>query len=165
MKKIINLIFSIYALSNSIANAHMHDNNIFVDRIGISNSANNLLLDSILLGDRVETIKSTDKIILYYANIGIINPTKKNYNVEIIYTNIKGNIVIKGAYKTIFSDQDGMNLNGDSIRNTLITVGLDPKPGAMVQGQLLALENNTDYYIKLFIEKKLIGITKFTYNL
>jgi hypothetical protein len=153
----------IYISSNNLSNAHGHDNNIFVDRLGISNSANNLLLDSVLLGDRVETIKSTDKIILYYANVGIINPKNKKYSVRIICINNTGDVIIKGAYKTIFSDQDAISLKGESIRTTLITVGLDPKPNAMVQGQLLRLQNNTDYYIKLFIEKKLIGVTKFTY--
>lgn len=42
-------------------------------------------------------------------------------------------------------------------------LGLDPKPGAMIKGQHIPLANNNYYYIKLYVEKKLIGITKFQY--
>jgi len=165
MRKIIRSGLLLLVLVSVAGNATSNCDSIFIDRLGVSNSANSFYLKSLLLGERVEKVTSKDKIILYYANIGVMNPSHKKYNVEIIYLDSKSNVVIKGAYKTQLLDESLAHIGDDIIKNTLITVGLDPKPGAMVKGQLLPLKDNNDYYIKLFVEKKLIGVTKFHYDL
>ena len=55
------------------------------------------------------------------------------------------------------------NIGGDSLRGVTQTLGLNPKTGSMVKGQLIPLEAGNDYFIKLYFEQKLIGVTKFHY--
>ena len=164
MKKIFGRKLLLLVLVNGLVNAGSIKDSVFVNRMLLSNSGMRAILNSISPGDDVEMITNKDDIILYYADIGIANPTKKKYGVEIICTDKKGNIVIQGAFKRMF---DGLedHVGEDVVKGTLITVTLDPKPGAMAPGQLIPLKNHTDYYIKLFVEKKLIGITKFNYGI
>lgn len=162
MKKIFGRTLLLFVLMNGLGCARGLEDSIFVNRMLLSNSGTRAILNSISPGEDVEMITNKDDVILYYADIGILNPTKKNYSVEIICTDKKGNIVIKGAFKRMIDGEEDI-VGADVIKDTLITVTLDPKQGAMVPGQLIPLKNQTDYYIELFVEKKLIGITKFNY--
>ena len=113
-------------------------------------------------GDNVEVFSNQDEIIYYEANIGVINPTKKKYRLEIICIDSKGKVIIQGVINRSLDENKGQ-INEYVIRGVTQTLGLDPKPGALVAGQLFPLESGHDYFIQLYFEKKLIGVTKFHY--
>jgi hypothetical protein len=134
---------------------------VMVERIILSNSAKKITGDFANPGASVETVINKDKLIWYHADIGIVNPTKKKYEIEINCVDSKGKIVFKGILKRSFGIKD--DVDGEVISRVTQTLGLDPKSGAIVKGQLIPLENNNDYFIKLYVEKNLIGVTKFHY--
>lgn len=164
MKKTIKRsLFLLVFISNLVTGANLSDA-IFVNRIIISNTAKRAILNSISPGDNVAMISNKDDIMLYYADVGVLNPTKKKYNIEIICSDKKGNVVIQGSFKSPI-DSLKNNISGDITQSLFQSLTLDPKVGAMVPSQLIPLKNHTDYYIKLFVEKQLIGISDFTYEI
>lgn len=156
-----------------VGNAEANKDIVYVDRMLISTSATpirvtdpvtQLKSDKVIQGnDSIERITSKDKIIYYVANIGVINPAKKYYHVKIICVDSNGNTVITGKVKRLLSGFS-YQVGGETIKGYEQTLGLDPKPGAMIKGQLIPLESGHDYFIKLFVENKLVGLTKFNYE-
>ena len=49
-------------------------------------------------------------------------------------------------------------IGDDIFRRVVQDLELDPTPGAIVDGQRFPLENDNDYFIKLYFERKLIGL-------
>lgn len=164
MQKIIGRVFLLLALTSNVGNAGMLSDSVFVNRILVSNSAKRAILNSVSPGDNVARITNKDDMVLYYASVGVINPTKKKYNVEIICTDVNGEVVIQGEFKRLLSTLEE-HVGRDTVKRLLLVLTLDPKPGAMAPGQLMPLKDNMDYYVKLFIEKKLVGVTNFSYEI
>jgi hypothetical protein len=46
-----------------------------------------------------------------------------------------------------------------------LTLNMNPRPNALVKGQISPLKDDSNYLVKLFINKKLIGITPFHYEI
>jgi hypothetical protein len=159
--------------TTSVGSAKANKDIVYVDRMLISTSATPVMVtdamtqlqsDKVMRGnDSVERITSKDKIIYYIANIGVINPTKKYYHVKIICVDSNGKTVITGKVKRLLSGFS-YQVGGEAVKGYEQTLGLDPKPGAMVKGQLIPLESGHAYFIKLFVENKLIGLTRFKYE-
>lgn len=153
------LLVLVCAIGRAVASKDV----VFVESMFVSDYAAMIISDSISPGQSVELFTSKDKIIYYFANIGVINPAKKKYDVEIKCMNSKGDTVIKGKLKRSLPNFNGHQ--GESIiRSVAQTLGLDPKPGAMVEGQLIPLESGNDYFIELSFDNKLVGITRFHYT-
>lgn len=113
--------------------------------------------------DVTRTVRNTDKIIFYYASIRIVNPQKQKYAVEIECIDENGDTVIASeTMKEIFSINESKYLDGKSgyIETSL---GLEPRVGAMVSGQKKSLKPGATYFIRLYVEKRLIGLTQFRY--
>lgn len=163
MKKILKVGVVLLVLISSLKSVEASSEIVFVDRMMISKAVEKNKLNLSLPKRSDWTFRSTDKIIFYYANIGIINPRKTSYDFKISCTDINGNPVIKGTLKKDLSEFSEYYINKDKIINGIITLMLDPKPGVMVKGQLRPLENDKEYFIKVYFEKKLIGITQFRY--
>jgi hypothetical protein len=162
MKKIVKIGMVLLVLIFNLQRLEASSDIVFVDRM-MTSSVVVKRLNLSLPKWSDWTFRDTDKIIFYYANIGVINPSKKSYNIEIVCTDIKGNPIIKSSLKKDFSEFSEYNIGKDKVRNGIITLILDPKPGGMVKGQLLPLENGKDYFIKIYFEKQLIGVTQFDY--
>ena len=97
------------------------------------------------------------------ADISVFRPSKKYYNVMINCINSKGNLVYEGTVKRSLSGYS-YKLGNDRVKGYNQTLGLNPKLGAMIKGQRIPLVDGQDYYIQLFVENKLISITKFSYR-
>lgn len=138
-------------------------NIVFVDRIFLSKYAENIMLNTKLAKHAVGTFTNTDKIIFYYASVGVINPTKKSYDVEIICKDKNGSAVFKETFKKDLSEFSGRSIGKEIIKTGLITFTLDPKPGAMLKGQLIPLESHHDYFVTLYFEHQILGSTEFNY--
>ena len=108
-------------------------------------------------------IMSDANIALYYASIKVLNPSKENYNVKIQCQDRKGATVIEGKYKLPLSLTKSETLGEDSINYIETTLGLYPQPGKRVPGQRMALKNEETYFVKLWVEGKLVGLTSFRY--
>lgn len=128
----------------------------------LSNSAEKITYDVFNPGNSVETITNKDKMIFYSVDIGVINPTKKNYNVKIICVDSKDDVVYKGFAKRSLDINDGL-IGKDQVKRFVQIFTLNPRSGAKVGGKLKPLMHNQDYYIKLYFEDKLVGITQFHY--
>ena len=162
MKKIIRDGLLLMMLITSTCIVKAGSNMAVVNSMFISNSTVQTLLNSVSPGPSVETITNKDEMIFYYADIGIINPTKIKYDIDVVCIDSKGNTIIKGSVQRKLTESIE-HIGGDTIKRLVQTVGLDSKSGAMVSGQLIPLKNGNNYFIKLFVEKKLIGVTKFNY--
>ena len=137
---------------------------VFVDRIIVSYTLETILSDPLMPRDSAEGVTSEDDIMYYVAKIGVINPTKKEYNIKILCVDNNGRVVLKRTEKRSLPSLYNENSSEDVIRSVTQTLSLDPKPGAMVSGQIFPLEDDKDYYIQLYFEKKLLGITTFHYD-
>lgn len=144
----------------------------FVDNIRISTTATSIddvnpstqiKSNRALVGnDSVNEINSKDSIIYYMAHIGVINPSKKKYNVKITCKNAEGKVVLVGEVQRTFSGYT--NKLGENILHVYEqTLGLYWKPNALINGQNFPLETG-DYYIILMVENTILGITKFHYE-
>jgi hypothetical protein len=144
---------------------HITKDIIIAERIIVTNGVSNGFSDKeIWIEDAVDTITNKDNIMFYAARIVVINPTKKEYNVRMTCIDSKNNIVFNGSIKMLRSKIYSY-VDKDSIAFITQHLGLNPKQGAMVKGQRTPLVGNNDYYIKLYVENKLIGITKFYYKI
>ncbi len=139
------------------------DDVVLLLRLIISNSSEFIAYDNIHPGDSVGTLTSKDKVIFYSTDIGVINPTQKKYEIEIICVDSDNKIIFRDSVKRPLTITEKMG--ADTIGRLAQNLELDPTPGAIVNGQLSALVNNKDYFVKLFFDKKLIGVTKFHYEI
>jgi hypothetical protein len=155
------IIYGLTSLFLSCTSYAKKTNEIVIERIILSNSAEQTPGNTFNPGDSVEIVTDQDKIIFYRSNIAILNPTQKQYSIELKCTDSLNNLIYKGTMK--------MNLEishtkeGNIIGRAAQHLGLDPRQGAMIKGQINPLKINNDYYIKLIVEKKLLGLTKFHY--
>jgi hypothetical protein len=164
MKNIMKSIALLFLLVSGFSNANTLHDTVVINTSVLSNSGMRAILNSISPGPSVEMITNKNDIILYYAEIGIINPTKKKYAIKITCVDTTGNVIIKGSFQRELSSELKRNIGTDLMKSTLFIVTLDPKVGAMAPGQLIPLKSHNEYYIKLFVENKLIGISHFNYE-
>lgn len=153
------LFASIYSSPNIGASSE----NIFVGEIILSNSLEIISYDAINPGDSVEKFTNRDNTIFYTADIGIINPIKKYYLIEIDCINSIGKRVFKESTKEPLKFKT--NIQNDVLARLVKQVELNPKSGAMVEGQFALLESGNDYFIRLYVDNKLIGLSKFHYEI
>jgi hypothetical protein len=162
MKKIIKYALPLLLLVASIGSAKNSDV-IIVEGIVLSNSVEPSIDNNTFTpGHSVQKITNKDDIIFYRSNIAVINPTKKKYNIKLLCVDSKDNIIYKGSLKMSLEKING-HVEKNIIGRAAQHLGLDPKPGAMIKGQINPLVNNNVYYIKLYVENKLLGLTKFHY--
>lgn len=154
-------VFLLFLLINGSAIAGNETDVVFIDRMMISDKIVTGLLNAKSPKHSVWTFRNQDEIIFYYASLGIINPTKKKYTLNLLCVDRNGNTVISVILNSDFTKSQAYHLAKDRIVLEPITLVLDPKKDILVKGQLIKLENNTRYFIKLYFEKKLIGITEF----
>ncbi|MFI4918373.1 MAG: hypothetical protein ACHP65_02340, partial [Legionellales bacterium] len=141
LKKLVFLVLLI-----SIGSVKASSDEATAVEIILSNSSKPVIYNFIDPGDSVETVSNKDKIIFYSAVINILNPTKKKYDVELICVDSKNHMIFKGEKKrSLLRLEDHMG--NDIIKRIIQLLEFDPKPGAMVEGQLAPLENNRDYFI------------------
>ena len=162
MKKIIRRGLLFLVLLGIMGSAKPNSDIFIIERILLCNSLRENANNTITPGDSVEVITNKDEIIYYSANIGVINSTKEKYGFKIICVDSKNNIIFGDTAKvSLYKKKE--RIGKDSIRHVLLYLRLDPEPGAIVEGRLLPWENDNDYYIKLYFENKLMGVTKFHY--
>ena len=163
MKKIMIATFVMLILLSNFSSAETNNDVVFVNRMIISNSETDLPFNSIDPGVNQQIITNKDDIFLYYASIGVVNPTKKKYKVEIIFVDKNNNVVLQGGFKRELTSVSRRDVGKDIIKTTLLTVMLDPKVGTIAPGQLISLQDRQEYFVKLLIENKLVGISRFMY--
>lgn len=138
-----------FVLSSCMESINASSNVVFVGRIIVSNTAERITYDVIDPGKSVETITNNDTVIFYDADIGVINPTKKKYGIKILCTDKNGKNIFKGSVNRSLSMGD--NVDGDIIGRIVQQLELDPKSGAMVEGQLAPLESGNDYLLNCIL--------------
>lgn len=163
MKKMLQSGLLVLILASNIGIVKANTDIVFVDRMMISNAVEKNISHLSLPIRSSWTFRNTDKVIFYYANIGVINSSKKNYDLEITCIDMKGNTVITKKINKNFTEFLAYHVDRETLRNGEVTLTLNPKSGAMVKGQLKPLENDKNYFIKVFFEKKLVGVTEFHY--
>ena len=155
--------FFILTLFSRLSSAESNHDLVYVNRMIISNSKMDLPFNSIAPGMNKEIITNKDDVIFYYADIGVINPTKKKYTVEIIFVDKNNRTFVKGKFERKLKSITIQHIGKNVLKSTLLTFSFDPKAGALVQGQLIPFHNADEYFIELFIDNKLIAISSFTY--
>ena len=154
----------IIALISFIKIARADSDIIFIDRLMMDNSINELNKNVVKSDNWI--FFSEYKNIYYYAKLGVINPTKNQYNVEYICMNKKGKTITHGALKMNLHKTEIFNFGKKIIRESeFITTNLFPKINEIAKRQSASLENSSDYYMKLYVDKKLIAISHFQYKL
>ncbi|MCL9685787.1 hypothetical protein [Legionella maioricensis] len=163
MIKIIKETIFLLLFIVTIGYAKTPNDSVVINRVLISNTAKKIIFDVYAPGKDVHIFTNKDKKIFYYVYFGIINPTKKKYQIEIICVDKKDNIVFQEATeRTLIKYPD--YIGEDIVKNQEQMLWLDPTPGAIVKGQRLPLKSDNDYFIELYIEKKLVGVSRFTYQ-
>jgi hypothetical protein len=163
MKKIMITIFFILTLLSNLSSAKSDNDIFYINRVIISNSKIDLPFNTITPGTNQEIITNNDDVIFYYANIGVINPTKKKYTVEIVCVDKNNKTFVKEKFERKLQSQIVKYIGENGLKFTLITVSFDPKVGALVQGQRIPFHHHDEYFIKLFIDNKLIAVSSFLY--
>lgn len=172
-KKLLKIKINKNAQTHVTLNDEISNDLVIVDKIYLTNDVipitqtnpiTQIEEDKVLTGDSIaDKFTNKDSIIYFMANISIIRPSKKYYNVIIDCTNSKGEIVYEGTVKRSLSGYS-YKLGNDLVKGYKQTLGLNPKLGAMIKDQKIPLVDGQNYYIKLFVENKLISITKFSYE-
>lgn len=111
----------------------------------------------------VDAFTNKDSLIYFMADISVFRPSKKYYHVTINCIDAKENMVFQGTVKRSLSGYS-YKLGNDLVKGYNQTLGLNPKLGAMIKGQKIPLVGGQNYYIQLFVENKLISMTKFSYE-
>lgn len=138
------------------------DGSVFPEILVVSANAT-VVYKNAFPGRATRTITSADKTALYYASLKIINPPKLHYKLRIECVDAEGMVLIDGsADKEIFAVSRQKYLNGEA-GQLEITMVLDPRLGAMVRGQRMPLKHDMDYFVRLYVDGKLIGLTSFQY--
>lgn len=162
MKKIFKRGLILFVLITKVFSVQAKSDTIFIDRMLMGNSTGVHFFNPFIPEKSIDFFRAKDEIIYYVANISIINPTKKTYRIGIFCVDSRGKLVFKAIVKRALCDYE-YKLGKDTIKGVSQTLGLEPKPGAIIKGQFMPLESDKDYYIKLYVEKKLIGLSKFHY--
>ena len=155
--------FVMLILLSNFSSAETNNDVVYVNRMIISNSERDLPLNSIAPGMNKEIITNKDDVIFYYADIGVINPTKKKYTVEIIFVDKNNRTFVKGKFERKLKSITIQHIGKNVLKSTLLTFSFDPKVGALVQGQRIPFHHHDEYFIKLFIDNKLIAVSSFLY--
>ena len=151
------------SIMTTIVCAKIPNDSVVVDKMLMTSTIDGVTLADYLPKKSEDIFSNTDKAILYYVYFGIINPTKKKYQVDIICVDTKNNIIFNESTKRALENLPDY-IGEDIIKHQVQLFQLDPKLGVMVKGQLIPLQDDNDYLIKLYIEKKLVGISRFTYQ-
>lgn len=142
---------------------HVEDRDIILPEIVAVSGDATVVYGKGFPGTVTRTITSANKTALYYASLRILNPTKKTYEIKIECIDEIGNPVIEGVVqRELFPVTESKYLESKS-GYVEVTMGLNPKPGAMVPGQHKALKNGEGYFVRLYVENKLIGLSHFRY--
>ncbi len=164
MSAIIKNCILLLIFINCIVKVEASSDFVFIDRMMTSDLIQKKF-DGVEVPKRSAWVfRSSDKIIFYYAQVGIINPTKNKYDFDVVCIDEKGKIFIKQVMTKEFPEMSAYYLGANIIKSDVITMKLDTKSNASIKGQLLPLELAKTYFIKLYFEKKLIGITSFIYQ-
>lgn len=114
-------------------------------------------------GTVTRTISSNDKIAFYFAAIRVINPGKNKFELRLECVDSSGQLIIGNTTTREVHDlTESKYLDGKS-GYMETSLGLNPAVDAIVPGQKMSLKNEEEYYVRLFIDDKLIGLTKFRY--
>ena len=142
--------------------AKTSDDSAVVDSVTLSN--NTVVLYGHGLPTNVATaFNSKDKIIFYFGSIRILNATKDIYDVRIECADKSGNLIFGGDVKRKVTDEG--NIGEDKSGRFEISLGLNPAPGVLVDGQKEALKDGGNYYIRTFVNGSLISVTGFSYSI
>ncbi len=153
----------ILALLSFIKIARADSDIIFIDRLMMDKSIS--ALSKKVVKTDTWRFSSEDKSIYYYAKFGIINPTKNQYDVDYICINKKGTPITQGTLKTKLAMSEVFSLGKEIMRESeFVTTNLFPKINKIAEGPSASLDNGNDYYMKLYVDKKLIAISHFQYK-
>jgi hypothetical protein len=164
MKTLLKCILPLLLLVNFINNVQASTDLIFVDRMMISNSIKNKS-NKIKPNSSNWYLSNEDQDIFYYAQIGIINPTATQYEIKLVCIDEEGIPIFRKNFKVALTKFSGYQQEKNTIKLYELTLNLNPKPNALVKGQIAPLKDDNNYLVKLFINKKLIGITQFHYEI
>jgi len=159
--KISGLMFLMLVFGTSFAQEH-HDCPYLLG-VSMSNAAERITSSIYEPLNNVNSFSDKDKTIFYSADIGIINPAKKKYRFKIVCIDRKGKVIFKGLLNR--SDFIKDKIGVDKIIRLTQQLELKTAPGAMAYGQTVPLESGQDYFVKLYVDKKLIAVTKFSYSI
>lgn len=146
------------------ANAATNEDIVIPEILAISGEAT-VAYGNAFPGPVTRTIRDTSKTAIYYASVRVVNPTKKIYKVKIECVDELGKVVISGVVdRESYDVNESKYLGGKSsfIEAKLV---LDPKLGAMVPGQTEPLKGEHGYYVRLYVDDTLVGLTRFRYIL
>lgn len=164
MKKILKSAMLLLTLVNAWNDVEAGNEQVFVDRMIIGNNISGIANSGLPKKD-MWSFHDADQTILFYAKIGVINPILKTHTLEYTCTDQEGNLVIKGTFKNNPAENTVYHLGPDTLKSQIITLELNPKPGALVKGQINPLKKDNIYFIKIYFEKNLIGISEFDYRI
>lgn len=150
-------------LMTTIGYAKVPNDTIVINRAFMSNILEKIIFDEYLPGKDIETFTDKDKGIFYYIYLGVINPTKEKYQIEIICVDNKNNVIFKKSTERKLMEYSNY-IGEDLLKNQDQIFKLNTKLGAMVEGQVTPLKDGNMYFIKLYIEKKLMGVSMFSYH-
>ena len=165
MKKIVPSLFLFLILLGPFYEAKAENNRVVVDRMFLSKFPEQSVSNSNLPMQHGELFTNEDKIISYHVDIGVINPTKKYYEIEFICIDRKGNEVIKKNFKQDISLFTQYSMGKDILRKGVVSLTLNPTPDFLVEDQRIVLQNKKDYFVKFYVEKELVGISRFHYQI
>lgn len=162
MKKIFSYGLVLFFLIAKNANLLAMNNHVFIDRMLVSNSTESSSANLLLPLESADVITDKDELIYYVANLGIINPTKNRYDADIICVDSNNNIIFKETVKPSFAGYE-YQLAGDTIKDITYKLKINLKSGEKGMNQLISFKKGENYFIKLYFDKNLIGITNFQY--
>jgi len=114
-------------------------------------------------GKKALYITSKDKIMYFFSTLNVVNPTKESYIGRLECIDKNGNVIISSEIqRTIYRKE---RIAEDEVAEFDLTLGLDPKPGTLVKGQATPLKDGENYYIRTYIEGKLINLAPFRYRI
>ncbi|WP_143133484.1 hypothetical protein [Pseudoduganella namucuonensis] len=156
------LMISWHSISFATLESSSESEVVVPDILAMSSEAN-IVYSKAFPGPVTRTIRSTDKTALFYASLKIIAPKKERYSIKIDCVGEDGNPLIAGTVnREIFSVNKAKYQNGE-IAQIEVSMGLDPKSGAMVPGQIRPMRNDENYFIRLYVDDKIVGLTSFRY--
>lgn len=152
-------------LMNNAFGAEVINDVFFIDRLLMSDSLGNVQGSYKLPKRNILKFNNKSKNIFYYANIGILNPRKKEYLVEYFCVDGHGNMIFHREEKIKISQWRKTFFEKDtSIVSGTIDFAFNPMENSLIIGQFIPLLSGKNYFIKLYIEKQLIGLTEFIYK-
>jgi hypothetical protein len=110
----------------------------------------------------VRVVTSRAKIVFFYTSMRVINPTKEEYEIHIECVDSGDRIVIDVRTTQKISRRE-VSMAGDKTYSIEARLGLDPRLGVLVPGQKIPLEGGGNYFVRIFVDDKLIGLSTFRY--